>query len=233
VRPSLKQAMKKGIKVVAYDSDAAPDCRQLFINQASSEEIGRSQVQHLAEQLGYKGEIAILSATPNATNQNTWIEFMKDELKKPEYKNMKLVKTPTGTTTTRSRSRRPRACCSRIRTSRASSRPPRSASPRPPATSATRSYKGKVADRPRHAEPDAQVRQGRHGRAVRAVEPGRPRLPGRVRRRGARLRADHRQAEGEKFTAGKLGEYTVGKNGEIILGPPTVFDKSNIDKFHF
>ena len=33
-------------------------------------------------------------------------------------------------------------------------------------------------------------------------------------------------AEGEKFKAGDLGEYTVGKDGEVILGPPTVFDKT-------
>ena len=64
--------------------------------QAGSEDIGRNQVQHLAKQLDYKGEIAILSATQNATNQNTWIGFMKDELKKPAYKNMKLVKTVYG-----------------------------------------------------------------------------------------------------------------------------------------
>ena len=38
-------------------------------------------MQLLAKQIGPEGgEIAILSATPNATNQNTWIEFMKDEL---------------------------------------------------------------------------------------------------------------------------------------------------------
>ena len=39
-------------------------------------------MQLLAEQIGDKGEIAILSAAANATNQNTWIGFMKDELKK-------------------------------------------------------------------------------------------------------------------------------------------------------
>ena len=92
----LKQAHEQDIKVVTYDSDTAPECRDAFINQAGSEEIGRSQIQHLAKQLGHKGEIAILSATQNATNQNTWIEFMKDELKKPEYKDMKLVKVAYG-----------------------------------------------------------------------------------------------------------------------------------------
>ena len=40
-------------------------------------------------------------------------------------------------------------------------------------------------------------------------------------------------ATGQSFTAGKLGKYTIGPNGTIVLGPPTVFDKSNIDQFHF
>jgi rhamnose transport system substrate-binding protein len=39
--------------------------------------------------------------------------------------------------------------------------------------------------------------------------------------------------EGEKFTAGDLGEYTIGKDGEIILGPPTEFNADNIDDFDF
>ena len=95
----LKQAMAKNIKIVAYDSDTNPECRDVFINQASSEEIGRSEVKLLAEQIGHEGEIAILSATANATNQNTWIKFMKDELAKPEYSKMKLVKVAYGNVT--------------------------------------------------------------------------------------------------------------------------------------
>ncbi|HEY7597598.1 MAG TPA: substrate-binding domain-containing protein [Actinophytocola sp.] len=63
--------------MVTLDSDAAEDARDVFINQASSEEIGRSQVKLIAKQIGGAGKIAILSATPNATNQNTWIEFMR------------------------------------------------------------------------------------------------------------------------------------------------------------
>jgi rhamnose transport system substrate-binding protein len=39
--------------------------------------------------------------------------------------------------------------------------------------------------------------------------------------------------EGEKFTAGKLGEYTIGADSVVVLGPPTVFDTSNIDQFDF
>src|SRR6266576_2763658 len=78
--PTLKSAMKKKITVVTYDSDA-PACRTLFINQANSEAIGRSEVSLLAKQIGKSGEIAIVSAAASATNQNAWIGFMKKELK--------------------------------------------------------------------------------------------------------------------------------------------------------
>jgi len=40
-------------------------------------------------------------------------------------------------------------------------------------------------------------------------------------------------AKGDKFTAGRLGDYTVGDNGVVLLGPPLVFDKNNIDNFNF
>jgi rhamnose transport system substrate-binding protein len=40
-------------------------------------------------------------------------------------------------------------------------------------------------------------------------------------------------ARGQTFKAGKLGKYKVGAKRTILLGPPYVFDKKNIDKFHF
>jgi len=39
--------------------------------------------------------------------------------------------------------------------------------------------------------------------------------------------------EGETFAAGKLGSRTIGKDGEVVLGPPTTFDAGNIDNFNF
>lgn len=33
--------------------------------------------------------------------------------------------------------------------------------------------------------------------------------------------------------AGKLGEYTIDKDGVVLLSPPTVFNKDNIDQFNF
>ena len=96
VCPSLNQARKAGIKVVTFDSDAAKTCRDAFINQATTQGIGESLVKMASELAGGSGEIAILSATPNATNQNSWIEVMKTELAKPENAKLKLVKIAYG-----------------------------------------------------------------------------------------------------------------------------------------
>ena len=40
-------------------------------------------------------------------------------------------------------------------------------------------------------------------------------------------------APGQSFTAGKLGKFTVGSDDSILLGPPFVFNKSNISNFNF
>src|SRR6266700_3779610 len=76
--PTLNSAMKRGITVVTYDSEA-PGCRSMFINQASTAQIGTSEVDVLAKQLNGTGQIAIVSAAASATNQNAWIGYMKTE----------------------------------------------------------------------------------------------------------------------------------------------------------
>ena len=91
--PTLKAAMAKGITVVTYDSDA-PTCRTLFINQASTANIGESEVDAMAKEIGGSGQIAIVSAAASATNQNAWISFMHTELKK--YPKLQLVATVYG-----------------------------------------------------------------------------------------------------------------------------------------
>ena len=148
----------------------------------------------ISDQIGGSGKIAILSATPNATNQNAWIELMKKELAEAG-----VQQGGTGRHGVRQR-RRPEVVHRDAG--------PAAVVPGPeghhladhgghrggrplPVRFAVQGQGG--ADRAGHAEPDAPVRQGRHGQAVRAVEPGRPRLPGRVRRRRAGLRPDHRR----------------------------------------
>ncbi len=96
LQPALKKAMDAGIKVLSADSAVNAQSRMVHVNQADPERIGRVEVQAVVEMIGGSGEIAVLSATSQATNQNTWIEWMKKELEDPKYKDVKLVKVAYG-----------------------------------------------------------------------------------------------------------------------------------------
>jgi rhamnose transport system substrate-binding protein len=113
--PALRAAQKKGVTVVTYDSDVAQPGRSVFINQASSQGIGQALAASANDLAKGEGEIAILSTTPDATNQNVWIDFMNKlkvvatayGLDKPEesttetqgliqkYPNLKVIVAPT------------------------------------------------------------------------------------------------------------------------------------------
>ena len=96
LQPVLKKATAAGIKVFSLDSSVNPAARLTHINQADSVKIGQTLVQAAYDLIGGKGEIAVLSATSQASNQNLWIEYMKAELKLPKYANVKLVKIAYG-----------------------------------------------------------------------------------------------------------------------------------------
>jgi rhamnose transport system substrate-binding protein len=89
--PITRRAMTAGIKVISFDSGIAEAGRILHLAPSGDEFIGRSQVRMIAELVGHQGEIAILSASSQATNQNAWIEWMRRELEEPAYQNMRLV----------------------------------------------------------------------------------------------------------------------------------------------
>ncbi|HWJ82592.1 MAG TPA: rhamnose ABC transporter substrate-binding protein, partial [Nocardioides sp.] len=92
---ALTEASDAGTSIVTFDSDTNPDCRDIFVNQASPEGIAKAQVDLIADQIGDSGQIAILSAAANATNQNTWIDMMKDELA-ANHPDIELVDTVYG-----------------------------------------------------------------------------------------------------------------------------------------
>jgi rhamnose ABC transporter rhamnose-binding protein len=88
--PTLKKAMEKGIKVITWDADSDADSRQYFVNQATFEGIGSGLVDAMAEQIGGKGEVAIISGSTTAANQKTWMEFMRKRITE-KYPEMKIV----------------------------------------------------------------------------------------------------------------------------------------------
>jgi rhamnose transport system substrate-binding protein len=93
--PALKKAMQRGIKVISWDSGVAKGGRIVHLNPSSNALIGETCVQLAADVVGADlAEVAILSATPTATNQNIWIEEMKKVW--PKFPNLKLVATVYG-----------------------------------------------------------------------------------------------------------------------------------------
>lgn len=94
--PTGKAAMDAGIPVVTFDSAIAPEGRVFHINQAVLHDIGAIEIKMALDLAPEGGQIAILSATSTAPNQNAWIEVMKEELKKPEYSKLELVEVVYG-----------------------------------------------------------------------------------------------------------------------------------------
>jgi rhamnose transport system substrate-binding protein len=233
VCPSLNQARAAKIKVVSFDSDASKDCRDAFINQASTQGIGESLVKMANELAGGEGEIAILSATPNATNQNSWIAVMKEELKKPEYSKLKLVKTAYGNDDDQKSFQEAQGLLQSYPNLKVIVSPTTvgiSAAARYVSSS---SYKGKV-QITGLGLPNMMREYVKDG-TVKKFALWNPADIGYLAAfTGAALASGQITGkEGDKFKAGKLGEYTVGKDGEIILGPPTGFTAANIDQFDF
>jgi rhamnose transport system substrate-binding protein len=234
VCPALQQAQAAGTKVVSFDSDV--NCRQLFINQADTATIGRSQIQLLGKLMGYKGQFAILSAASTATNQNAWIKYMKLELKKPKYKNMKLVKIYYGNDN---------PAQSRAATVSMLQAYPHLRGIESPTTVgissaaqylSTSKYKKKVVLTGLGLP--SQMKTYVHNGTVTAFQLWNPQDLGYLAGYAVAALANGTITGkvGETFTAGKLGKYTIisaAGGPQVILGPPYTFTIKNVDKFNF
>ncbi|MCX5563414.1 rhamnose ABC transporter substrate-binding protein [Streptomyces sp. NBC_00038] len=230
---ALKQAMKNDIKVVTYDSDTKADCRNAFVSQASAEDLGRTEVQLLAEQIGYKGEIAILSAAQTATNQNTWIDFMKEELKDAKYKDIKLVKVAYGNDDAQQSFQQTQGLLQEYPNLKGIISPTTVGIKAAAQYLSGSKYKGKV-KLTGLGTPNDMRKYVKNG-TVEGFELWDPAKLGELAARTAvaLVSGQITGKEGETFTAGDMGEFTIGKDGVINLGKPTVFDVKNIDQFDF
>ncbi|OUC07305.1 hypothetical protein RY27_15655, partial [Litorilinea aerophila] len=74
IAPVLEKALSQGIRVIGYDADAEPQARQFFVNQATFEAIGKALVESMVAQVGEDAQVAIVTSSLTAPNQNAWIE---------------------------------------------------------------------------------------------------------------------------------------------------------------
>lgn len=94
VAPALKRAMQRGITVISWDSGVAEDGRQMHLNPSSNELIGNMIIKLAADHLPDGGQVAVLSASATATNQNIWIDEMNKVL--GDYPGIEVVATVYG-----------------------------------------------------------------------------------------------------------------------------------------
>ena len=231
--PTGRAAIDEGIPVVSWDSQITPGGRTVHVNQAVAEEVGRIQVQIIADLIGGEGQIAILSATSTAPNQNEWIEWMKDELAKPEYADIELVAIVYGDDEDEKSYNE--------------------------AQGLMKSYpelKGIISPTTVGIAASASAVQdaGKVGQVM-VTGLGTPNQMREYVRSGATpkfalwnptdlgyltiytlhaIATDQIEGKpGDTFSAGRLGEHTIDENGMVLLGPPMVFDADNIDDFDF
>src|ERR1017187_829505 len=228
--PTLKSAMAKGITVVTYDSDA-PACRDLFINQASTAQIGTSEVDLLAKQINSTGDIAIVSAAASATNQNAWIGYMKQELTK--YPNMHLVSTVYGNDDPTTATQVTQGLLQKYPNLKGIISPTTVGILAAAQVLDTPKYRGKIA-LTGLGTPNSLKKFVADG-TIQSFELWNPADLGFLAGYAAVNFASKKitSSAGGSFTAGKLGKFTVGADDTILLGPPFVFNKANISQFNF
>ena len=228
--PTLKKAMASGVTVVTYDSDA-PTCRDLFVNQASTANIGESEVDAITKEIGGSGQIAIVSAAASATNQNAWISYMHTELKK--YPKLDLVATVYGNDDPTTATQVTQGLLQKYPHLKGIISP----------TTVGILAAAQVVDAAHDIGKVFVTGLGTPLEMKAYIENGtspevilwNPANLGYLAAYAAVNLASKTitSATGQSFTAGKLGKYTVGADHTILLGPTTVFTKANVSQFSF
>jgi rhamnose transport system substrate-binding protein len=229
---AIGEARDAGVKIVTFDSDTSPDCRDIFINQATAEGIAKIEVDLIAEQIGDAGQVAILSATANATNQNAWIEIMKTELA-DNHPNIELVDVVYGDDDDQTSFDKTAALLQTYPDLKGIISPTTVGISAAARYLQTSEFKGKV-QLTGLGTPN-QMRDYVEDGTVTAFALWNPEDLGYLSAYAAAalIQGDITGEEGDTFEAGELGEYEVGADGVVLLGDPFVFDADNIGDFDF
>ena len=229
---ALNEARDAGTKVVTFDSDTEPSYRDLFINQASAEGIAKVQVDMIAEQIGDKGDIAILSAAANATNQNAWIKSMEADLK-ANHPDIKLVDTVYGNDDDQTSFDKTSALLQKYPNLKGIVSPTTVGIAAAARYVSDSDFKGKV--KVTGLGTPNQMRKYVENGTVDEFALWNPEDLGYLAAFAAKalVDGDIKGEEGDTFKAGKLGDFTVEKDATVLLGDPFKFNKENIGDFDF
>jgi rhamnose transport system permease protein len=229
ISTALRKAQERGIRVLTWDADAEPDARSFFVNQATAEGIGHGLTDEAARLLGGKGEFAIITGALSAANQNEWISFIKARVA-DKYPNLKLA------TIRPSDDDRDKAFAETQTILRAFPNVKLVMAISAPAVPGA----GEAVRQARR--PDVKViglslpnmnKPYVHEGVVQTVMLWNTADLGYLTVYAGALMAQNKLAPGaSSIDAGRLGTVNI-RGTEVILGPPLLFTKENIDKFNF
>ncbi|MEX2112860.1 MAG: substrate-binding domain-containing protein [Pirellulales bacterium] len=94
IAPALKRAKNAGITVLTWDADANPEAseRLTFVSQAPPAGIAHTMVDLLGHALGGQGKAVIITGSATSPNQNAWMKLMRARLEE-KYPQMELLET--------------------------------------------------------------------------------------------------------------------------------------------
>jgi ABC-type sugar transport system substrate-binding protein len=230
ISTALRKARQKGIKVLTYDSDAAPDARAFFVNQATPEGIGDTLMDEAARLCGSEGEFAIITASLTAGNMNEWQKRIEAR-RVSKYPNMKMValrpcddlKDKAQSEATALLSANPNlkllmAICSPAVPGAAEA-----------VKQAGKTGKVQVIGLGLPSENRRYVKEG----VTESVILWKTKDLGYLTVQAAvALAKDELKPGAKTFKAGTLGEFEI-QGDNIVLGKPFIFNKGNIDQFDF
>lgn len=227
--PALIRARKAGIKVVSYDSDVAEDARDFFIQNTAYPAFGKALVESVIKYAGPEAKVAILSSTPDATIQNEWLKAVNDYLA-ATYPKVKIVDIEYG------QSSPSQSLTAGLNILQAHSDVTAIIAPDGAAIVGAAAAVEKLG-KTGHvfvsgaSNPDA-IRQYVKSGVIKATPLWDEVKEGELVIQVARLAANGAIKDGDTFTAGDLGTFTI-KNRTIVFSEPLVFTADNIDQYKF
>jgi rhamnose transport system substrate-binding protein len=231
---ALSKAKAAGIKLMSWDSDIAPSSRSIFINQAKTAELGAKMLDSMSALLGPSGgDFAVLSSTPTAVNQNAWIANMKSRLASdPKLKNLHLVTVAYGQEKADVNAQQAKSLVQAYPKLKGIIVPAGIGLPAAAQALSQIGALGKI--KLTGLAPASLIKNYIMTGNVQDIWWNVSNL-GTLSYYGAQALAEEKitGAKGQTFTAGDLGTFTVGANGEVILGPAQVVTPANVNQFKF